>query len=248
MRSFHFLYIQSIVHCFLKKSIFFLSFIAILLPGAVMAQLDNYPFITLEVRDWLIKKNFDTDFYRGDDSLINVHLAEAVQKHKDPFMEFLIELNGGSESEASFKNIRLATLRRYDQLLKGQTFTGIERFRQENQAAWYRKENFYVDRYDGQSTEINSLLNDAYKWRNKSNNHWEAAAATNVGGLGMVLIGAFSAAFGAYDASQGWLLGGTLVHFSSYVFASSAIVRKDKSRAALNKASRLWFKKLNSKK
>ncbi|MDW3195298.1 MAG: hypothetical protein R8G66_23180 [Cytophagales bacterium] len=219
----------------------------ILGPNEVIAQLDNYPFITLEARDWLIEKNFDTDYYRGNDSLVNIYLTKAVNNRKDPFTAFLIDLNGGTEDEVSYRNLQLATQRRYDLLLKGQLFEGVETFRGRDQSEWYRKENFYVEYYDGQSSEINALLDEAYRWRNKSNNQWYVAAGTNIGGIGMILMGGFFAAFGSYDASQGWLMAGTVVHLSSYAFAASASSSKSKARGFLNKASRSWFRKLNKK-
>lgn len=212
---------------------------------AAVAQLDNYPFVSLGQRDWLIRKNFDTDFYWGTDSLINVHLTKAIEHRNDPMTGFMILLNGRAEIEDALESLELATTRRYDQLLNGQTFHGSESFRGEEQKTWYARENFYVRYYDGQSPDINNLLDEAYLWRNKANRHWEIAAITNVGGIGLVLAGAFSAAFGAYDAVGPFIATGAVVHFSSYAFASSAIIRKDKAKSLLSQASRRWFRKLN---
>lgn len=220
-------------------------FLSLFLFNSSMAQLDNYPFITLEDRDWLIKKNFDADFYFGTDSLINDHLTRAIKLRKNPLLELFIKLNKGTRAETAFKSLRKATIRRYDQLLGGQTFLGSELFRNKEAISWYRQQNFHVEYYDGQSPEINQLLDQVNQWRKKANNHWDNAIYTNGGGIAMVLGGAFFAAFGDYEMSQALVVSGAVVHLSSYVFAISAILRKDKARRVLNKASRALLRRLN---
>lgn len=252
------------MHTRIKILKFVVLFIVILLSTSLLAQIQPHsgPFLSnLNVGEsqWLEKKNFDVQFYDGSDSLINQYLFEALRYRRNgnltrgagialtfvfPPVGILGVAYGSQEMSEGVEYLRAATIRRYDLLLGGKTFDGTEKFRRDKQASWYLKENFHVEHYDGQSLLLNNMLNEAYRMRTKANNQFKVGLGTNVGGLGLMLIGLFSLAFGGYDAEP-LITAGSLMHFSSYGFFISGLSKKGKSRKLLHQVTRSYYQQLN---
>lgn len=241
-----------------------LVFIIVLLLSTTLLAQVNPQFSYYKVKpgelSWLRKKNFDVQYYDGSDSLINQYLTEALTHRRNgnlikaggAVMTFIVlpvgilgVAYGGQQYAEGVEYLNLATIRRNDFLLGGRTFTGSEDFRKEDQTNFFKRQNFHVDHYDGQSQELNILLNEAYRFRNKARNQSKIGIGANVGGLGMMLLGLFSFAFGEADSVEPWVTAGALVHFSSHGFFISAFSKRQKSRRMVNQVSRTWYQRLN---
>lgn len=252
------------MHTRIKILKFVVLFIVILLSTSLLAQIqpNSRPFLSnLNVgqSQWLEKKNFDVQFYDGSDSLINQYLFEALRYRRNgnlfrgagvAMTLFFLPVGilgvvyGSQEMSEGVEFLRAATIRRYDLLLGGKTFDGLEKFRSDEQVSWYLKENFHVEHYNGKSLLLNNMLNEAYRMRTKANKQLKIGLGANVGSLGLMLIGLFSLAFGGYDAEP-LITTGALVHFSSYGFFISGLSKKQKSRKLLNQVSRSYYQQLN---
>ncbi len=209
---------------------------------------------------WLERKNFDIQFYDGSDSLINQYLVEALRYRRNgnlirgagagvalflPPVGVVGIAFGSQEVAEGVEFLNAATIRRNDLLLGGRTFEGLEEFRQKERAQFYRRHNFHVDHYDGNSQDLNIMLNEAYRWRNKASDQFKVGLGTNVGGLGMMLLGLFSLAFGDGDSAEPLITAGALVHVTSYGFFISGFSKRRKARKMVNQVARKWYQQVN---
>lgn len=209
---------------------------------------------------WLERKNFDIQFYDGSDSLINQYLVEALRYRRNgnlirgvgtgvalflPPVGIVGIAFGSQEVAEGVEFLNAATVRRNDLLLGGRTFDGLETFRQEDQAKFYRRHNFHIEHYDGQSQDLNIMLNEAYHWRNRASDQFKVGLGTNVGGLGMMLLGLFSLAFGEGDSAEPLITAGALVHVTSYGFFISGFSKRRKARMMVNQVARKWYQRVH---
>lgn len=240
--------------------------IVILLSSSLIAQEqpNSVPFYTTlksgEYR-WLERRNFDVQHYDGSDTLINSYLVEALQYRRNGNLIrtggaivslILLPIGivgvayGSQEMNKGMEFLHTATIRHNDLLLGGRTFTGLEEFRNLNQARFFKRQNFHVDHYDGKSQSLNVILNEAYRWRTRASNQFKVGLGTNVGGFGLMMLGLFSLAFGEGDGEP-LITTGALVHLASYGFFISGFSKRRKARVMVRQASKTYYQQLNQR-
>lgn len=244
---------------------FVVFLLVILLSTSMLAQIQpqSGPFLSgLKTGElsWLERKNFDVQFYDGSDSLINKYLVEALRYRRNgnlirgagvgvaiflPPIGALGIAYGSQEFAEGVEFLNTATIRRNDLLSGGRTFEGSEAFRQADQARFYHRHNFHVAYYDGKSQDLNFMLNEAYRLRNRASSQFKIGLGTNVGGLGMMLLGLFSYAFGDGYLAEPLLTAGTLVHFTSYGFFISGFSKRRKARMMVHQVAKRWYHQVN---